>query len=124
MAFLARLARAPSLKTLIRAPHTRALGSGFQTSPDDFTQPVDAFVTEALTSHGIEATKDLSALHNEQVTNMGLLKSVDLNDVGLTVGGKTAIVRALTRDKAATMRKVISMEREASRTACTKKRAI
>ena len=122
---LARLA-AP-LKTLIPwQPSTRALGMAayHTTSPGDFQVPVNAFVTDALTSAGLEATTELATLSQQKIINMGLLKSCDLDDVGLSVGAKTAIARALVHRKNAVTQKAVKLQREASLTKCKKQRAL
>ncbi len=84
----------------------------------------DEFVNEALSDAGLCDAGELEALKNEKVMNMGILKTCDLNEIGLSVGAKTAITRALTRDKNQGVRKVIKLQREASRTVCRKQRTI
>ena len=91
---MALLRLASPLKTLIRQP-ARSFAI-FAATPKDFTQSVDGFVTQALTSHGLQAESELKALKQDKITNMGILKSIDLNAVaGISVGAKTAITRAL-----------------------------
>ena len=73
---------------------------------------------------GLEAENELQTLQAEKIVNLGLLKTCNLDQTGLSVGAKTAITRALTRDKDQTVRKTIKLQREASRTVCRKQRTI
>ena len=107
----------------LRQPSARSLVT-FQTTPADFGRPVDEFVNEALADAGLAQCGELEALKDEKIMNMGILKTCDLNEIGLSVGAKTAITRALTRDKNQGVRKVIKLQREASRTVCRKQRTI
>ena len=55
------------------------------------------------------------ALHKENVLNMGILKMVNLNEVGLSAGAKTVIARALTDAKNEVTKGSVRLEREMSR---------
>ena len=117
MALLIRLAS--PLKTLLRRQTRPAIGGiaateGYHTatSPGDFDEPVDTFVTKALAAHGLgaEAEAELAALHDEKVLNMGILKMCDLDEVA-----KTVIARALANAKTTKVAKTMKLERESSR---------
>ena len=120
MALLTRLAT--PLKSFFHMPAiTRSLGAAAASA--DFTKPVNAFVSDAMNSAGLEVHNELDVLENQKVTNMGILKACNLDELGFSVGAKTAIKSALQAETHQNVRKMVGLQREASRVVCRKQRA-
>ena len=113
---------ATPLKTLLRTPST-ATRSMVAATTCEFEEPVDFFIRQALAkSNLLNADQEIAAAHAANVTNMGTLKAVNLDQIGLSVGAKTAIATALTDAKTAAVK--ASIKRELSLTECKQKRAM
>ena len=128
MALLTRMST--HFTTLLRQTSTRTFVAGLQASGDDFKRPVDAFVADALKVAGLREAGEVEALKVNDVANMGLLKSCNLDDpaLGFSVGAKAAITRAVVFDihleKATDVRANIKLQREKSLTGDKKMRSL